>query len=461
MTLTQLWSAESTATASKIMIRSSAAAALILMAPLALGAEPGNNTDPAPQPLAEEILIDRILAVVDNDVVMLSELRAEAEKSIQRLRLSGVSPMPSATAIQKQAFEKLVLDKLQLAEAARLGIETDEATINRAVESIAANNQLSVDEMRAALEQEGLDYAAFRDSLRDEILIRRLRNREVTNKIQVTKSEIDNYLERSASTDRAAVRLSYILINAPEDPSSEARETARAQAAEIAEKLREGAAFEPLAQQHSNDQTALQGGDLGWVDTTSIPPLFQSYVAKMKRGEVAGPIASARGFHIVKLVDVRYGATQIVRQTKARHILIRTNEVTSDAEAMRRLSQLRNRIVNGDDFDTLARSNSDDTASAINGGDLGWSTPGNLVPEFEQQMEELEINEVSQPFKTQFGWHIVQVLGRRDYDASDETRRDRARKAVRDEKSAEAERNYLRRLRDEAYIELRLDDPGA
>jgi peptidyl-prolyl cis-trans isomerase SurA len=178
----------------------------------------------------------------------------------------------------------------------------------------------------------------------------------------------------------------------------------------------------------------------------------------MSKGETEGPIAAGRGFHVIQLEDVRSGASTIVRQTHARHILIRTNEVTSDEDARQRLAKLRERIINGDDFDTLARSTSDDKASAIKGGDLGWSTPGNLVPEFEAQMDNLPIDGVSQPFKTQFGWHIVQVLGRRDYDATDETRRDLARKAVRDEKSEEALENYLRRLRDEAYIELRLDD---
>jgi peptidyl-prolyl cis-trans isomerase SurA len=181
----------------------------------------------------------------------------------------------------------------------------------------------------------------------------------------------------------------------------------------------------------------------------------------MQPGDVEGPIESQNGFHIIGVRDARGSGANIVRQTKARHILIRTNEVTSDEDAQRRLTQLRERIVNGDDFDTLARSNSDDKASAIKGGDLGWSTPGNLVPEFEEQMDLLAIDEVSQPFKTQFGWHIVQVLGRRDYDATEETRRDQARRAVRDEKAKEALENYLRRLRDEAYIELRLDDLGA
>ncbi len=406
-----------------------------------------------------ELLIERILAVVDEDVVMLSELRIEATKLAARLRQQGVSPMPSNAAIQKQAFDTLVLNKLQLAEAARLGIEADEETLNRAIQAIAANNGMTIPELQAALQEEGLGFDAFRASMRDEIVVRRLRNREVTNKIQVTKSEIDSYLERSGASGRTAVRLSYLLVTAPKDPQG--REQARIKAADIVARLQAGESFVSLAQQYSNDSSGLQGGDLGWLDINAVPPLFQPYVASMSPGEIEGPIASQNGFHIIGLTEARSDRTNIVRQTKARHILIRTNEVTSDEDARRRLSQLRNRIVNGDDFDTLARSNSDDKASAIKGGDLGWSTPGNLVPEFEEQMDLLAPDEVSQPFKTQFGWHIVQVLGRRDYDATEETRRDQARKAVRDEKAKEALENYLRRLRDEAYIELRLEDLGA
>lgn len=404
-------------------------------------------------------LIDRIIAVVGEDVVMLSELRAEAIKLELRLQQKGVSPMPDRGVIQKSAFETLVLNKLQLAEAARLGIEADEETLSRAVDAIAQNNSMTVPELREALAAEGMNFEVFRRTMADELVIRQLRSREVTNRIQVTKSEIDSYLERSGGADgRTAVQLLYILISSPDGASPAQREAAQAKSREIVEKLNAGEDFRTLAQRYSDGQNALQGGDLGWIDANSIPPLFQPYVAKMNKGEIAGPIAAGRGYHIVQLADVRSANVTIVRQTHARHILIRTNEVTSDEDARQRLAKLRERVLNGEDFDTLARSNSDDKASAIKGGDLGWSTPGNLVPAFEEQMNQLAIDETSLPFKTQFGWHIVQVLGRRDYDATDEARRDQARKAVRDEKADEALEAYLRRLRDEAYIELRLDD---
>ena len=405
------------------------------------------------------VLIDRIIAVIGEDVIMLSELRIEASKIHMRLKQKGVSPMPNNAAIQKQAFESLVVTKLQLAEATRLGIEADEETVSRAINAIAKNNQMTVPELREALQAEGMNFDEFRRTMSEEIVVRHLRNREVTNRIQVTKSEIDSYLERSGGSDgRTAVHLLYIMIAPPDGASPAQREEGRIQASKVVDRLHAGEDFRTVAQQVSQGQNALQGGDLGWISINSVPPLLQPYVAKMSAGEIQGPISAGRGFHIIKLEEVRSTSTTIVRQTHARHILLRTNEVTSDEDARQRLAQLRERIIHGDDFEALARSNSDDKASAIKGGDLGWSTPGNLVPAFEEQMDLLAIGETSQPFKTQFGWHIVQVLGRRDYDATDETRRDQARKAVRDEKSEEALDAYLRRLRDEAYIELRLDD---
>jgi peptidyl-prolyl cis-trans isomerase SurA len=419
---------------------------------LTLAMQAGANEEP--------VLLDRIIAVVGDDVVMLSELREEVLRL--RQRLADQQQLPPAEVLNKRAFDTLVLNKLQLAEAARLGIEADEETLNRAVAAVAANNNLSVPQLQAALQAEGMDFASFRESIREEIVIRRLRNREVTNRIQVTRSEVDSYLERSGGVEgRVAVRLRYILVASPDGATPEEREAARVQANEIVERIEAGESFALMAQEFSSDQSALQGGELGWLDVNGVPPLFQPYIATMQEGDIEGPVAAGRGFHIIQLTGIRSGAANIVRQTHARHILIRTNEVTSDEDARARLERLRERILLGDDFDTLARANSDDKASAIKGGDLGWSTPGNLVPEFEEQMNGLGINEVSQPFKTEFGWHIVQVLERRDYDATDETRRDQARKAVRDEKAKEALENYLRQLRDEAYIELRLEDIDA
>jgi peptidyl-prolyl cis-trans isomerase SurA len=409
------------------------------------------------QAVDKPLLIDRIIAVVGQDVVMLSDLRKESIRLATRLREQGESGA-TPDSVKQGAFDALILKKLQLAEAERLGIQADEQTVNTAVAAVADNNGLTVPQLRDALAAEGMDYDAFRASLREELLLRRLQNREVMQKIEVTTSEVDSYLERSGGVEgRTAVKLLYILI-APSTADAKDREAARLEAEQVIERIRSGTDFRTLARQHSSGQGAEQGGDLGWIRVNDMPELFQPYVATMQVGELKGPIAAGAGFHILQLEDVRTAGANIVRQTQARHILVRTNEVTSDIDARSRLERLRERIVNGDDFDTLARSHSDDKASAINGGDLGWTSPGNMVPAFEEQMEQLEVGEVSQPFKTEFGWHIVQVLGRRDYDATDEIRRDQARQAVRDEKAEEALEMYLRQLRDEAYIELRIED---
>lgn len=406
----------------------------------------------------EPLLIDRIIAVVGQDVLMLSDLRKESVRLATQLRDQG-NDSATPDSVKQRAFDSLILKKLQLAEAERLGITADEETVNLAVAAVADNNGITVAQLRDALAAEGMAYDEFRDTLREELLIRRLQNREVMQKIQVTSSEVDSWLERSGGIEgRTAVKLRYILVEPEPGSGADGREAARIEAEKVVEQIRGGADFGAMARRHSTGQAAQQGGDLGWIRVNDMPELFQPYVATMQVGELKGPIAAGTGFHILQLDDVRTAGAKIIRQTLARHILIRTNEVTSDIDARTRLEQLRERIVNGDDFDTLARSHSDDKATAIKGGDLGWTSPGNLVPAFEEQMDQLQIDEVSRPFKTEFGWHIVQVLGRRDYDATDETRRDQARQAVRDEKAEEALEMYLRRLRDEAYIELRIED---
>lgn len=404
-------------------------------------------------------LVDRIIAVVGQDVVLLSELRSEMRKLAQQGVAAGPDGSRDMAALQQRAFDRLILNKLQLAEAKRLGIDVDDSMVNRAVASIAATNGLDMVQLRAALEAEGIDFDTYRQSIREEIVIRRLRSREVTDRIEVTSSEVDSYLEKTGGAEgRKAIKLSYIRMEVAKEAADEQRDQIRMQAIDIAEQLRAGADFGSLARQVSDGENAANGGDMGWLEVDRLPPLFQPYANTMQVNEIQGPIEAGVGFHIIKLEGVRGGQSKIVRQTLARHILIRTNEVTSDGDARNRLTQLRQRILGGEDFATLARANSDDQASAINGGELGWSTPGNLVPRFEAEMNALEPDEVSEPFETDFGWHIVQVLDRRDYDATDETRRDSARKAVRDEKAKDALTNYLRRLRDEAYVELRIDD---
>ncbi len=407
----------------------------------------------------ERQLLDRIVAVVDDDVVLESEFRRELAEIRQKLAELGAASIPEEE-VRKQALERLILRKLQLREAERLGIGADDETLQQALLAIAQRNGLTPEEMEQAMREQGISPDLFREQLREEITLQRLRAREVINRIQVTKAEVDAYLANQArqGDQETAYRLRHILVPVPEGASAEQIAQARAQAERILERLRAGEDFATLAGRYSAGQQALKGGDLGWIPAGQLPTLFAQEVPGMNKGDVRGPLQSPSGFHIIKLEDVKGVKRKIVQQTHARHILIRTDETTSDRDARIRLEQLHRRITGGEDFAALARAHSDDTASALRGGDLGWVTPGDLVPKFEQEMNRLKVGEVSPPFRTQFGWHIVQVLGRRDKDVTVEARRDAARKAIRQRKSEEALQLYLRKLRDQAFVETRLDD---
>ncbi len=405
--------------------------------------------------LQETELLDRIVALVNEDVVLLSELLAEEQKMRELLAANNAPPMP-ADELRKQAAERILVRKLQLEEAEKLGITVDEETLLKSVGTIAERNNLSIPELETALEAEGMSMAAYRNDLREQIILGRLKNREVMGRIQVTEAEVDNYLAnvQKLPGGRSAFHLRHILVSTPEGASSEEIAQVRARTEKLIDQLRKGANFAAIASRYSSGRQALEGGDLGWIESGKLPSLFTSELAVMERGQIAGPIQSASGFHIVKLEDYRGGDRNIIKQTHARHILIRTDELTSDDAARARLQQLYKRITGGEGFAALARANSQDTASAIKGGDLGWVSPGSLVPAFEEVMDSLAINAVSEPFRSQFGWHIIQVLERRDHDATDDVRRDNARTALRNQKAEEAQTLYVRKLRDQAYVEI-------
>ena len=408
---------------------------------------------------AETQLLDRIVAVVNDDVVLQSELDREVRSIEQKLAQVGAPDMPG-NEIRKQALERLILEKLQLAEARKIGATVDDETLLLAMNNIAKQNGLSLDELAAALEEQGMSMDEYREELRKEITLQRLRNREVISRIQVTKAEVDNYLAHAEENPggRDAYHLRHILIATPDGASSEEIAAARKKAEDIIQRLKNGEDFAALATRYSAGQQSLEGGDLGWLEAGQVPTLFAKDLATMEKGEVRGPYQAASGFHIIKLEDYKGGDKNIIRQTHARHILIRTDELTSDQDARNRLEQLYQRIKGGEDFATLARAHSDDKGSAIKGGDLGWVSPGDLVPKFEEVMDALPINGLSKPFRTQFGWHIVQVLERRDHDATEEVKRDKAKLALRKRKADEALQLYLRKLRDQAFVEIRLDD---
>lgn len=407
---------------------------------------------------AETTDVDRIIAIIDDDVVVRSELDNEIRTIVAQLQQSG-RELPPQSVIEKQVLDRLVMKKLQLAAAQRAGITVDQEMVAQAVGNIARKNNMTLSQFRQALEAERINYPNFRNNIRDQIILQRLREQEIRRNIRVTDQEVDALISRQTGVidGRSAYHLRHILIATPEAASPEALSTAQRKAEAIVKQLREGAEFHNLALAHSDGSQALEGGDLGWRPTAQLPTLFVDQVEKMERGEISDPIHTPSGYHIVKVADYKGGERHIIAQTHPRHILIHTNEVTSDEDARLQLERLKQRIEGGDDFSLLARSHSDDKGSAIKGGDLGWVNPGDLLPRFEEEMEKLASGQISAPFKTDFGWHIVQVLEMRQHDNTADVLKSKAREAVRKRKTTEQTELFLRRLKDEAYIDLRLN----
>jgi peptidyl-prolyl cis-trans isomerase SurA len=406
-------------------------------------------------------LVDRIVAVVNKDVITLSELNAAVATGERQLRRQG-TPAPERPVLERQMLERLILDKAQLQMARDTGIRIDELQLDRAVQRIAEQNKMTLAEFRGVLERDGVAFDAWREDLREQIILSRLREREVDDKVQVSDGEIELFLEDMKSRpDRAEYNVSHILVRIPEQASPERLQEARAKAQRAMAEARSGGDFGRIAATYSDAPDALEGGVLGWRSHERLPQLFSAALAGMKPGEVSELLRSPAGFHVLKLVDRRgvdAGAAPIT-QTRARHILVRTSEIVSESEARRRLQDLRERLVNGKaDFGELARVHSDDTGSAVRGGELDWIYPGDTVPDFERALQELKPGELSDPVKTPFGYHLIQVLERRSSDVSPERRRLQARQALRERKADEAYQEWLRQLRDQAYVELRLEE---
>ena len=405
-------------------------------------------------------LVDRIVAVVNKDVITYSELNEAVGMAERQLRRQG-TPAPERAVLERQMLERLILDKAQLQMARETGIRIDELQLDRAVERIAQSNNMTLVDFRKALEADGVGFDAWRNDIRQQMVMARLREREVENKVQVSDTEVDLFLEQTKNRpdENKEYNIAHLLVRVPEGASPERIRQARERAEQAAAEVKGGAAFARVAAAYSDAPDALQGGALGWRNHQRLPELFSDALAKMKPGEISDPLRSPAGFHIVQLVDRRgAGAEAPVVQTRLRHILIRTNEAVSEAEARRKLLDLRERIVSGGaDFAALARANSDD-GTAARGGELDWVYPGDTVPEFERAYQELKVGEISQPVRTPFGYHLIQVLERRSSDLSPERKRLQARQALRDRKADEAYQEWLRQLRDQTYVELRLDE---
>ena len=415
----------------------------------------------APTQASAGVELDRVVAVVNDDIIPRSELDARLERVREQLRQSGTAP-PPPDALRRQVLERLILRRLQLQIARNSGMRVGDESLNRTIQRIAEQNELTLREFRDAVERDGYDFAQFREEVRDDILIAEVRRRQVENQINISQRDIDDYISmmesRGTEADRHRYRIGHILIAVPDGASSEEIDEARERAERVLEELRAGADFANMAVTHSDGQKALEGGDLGWRLASDLPTMLADAVLRLETGDVSEPVRSASGFHLVKLVDRQGSQRQMIRQTLARHILITLDALTNNAEARRQLAVLRERIVNGEDFGELARIHSDDPGSASRGGELGWVDPGNTVPVFERTMDSLAPGAISAPFRSQFGWHLVQVLERRDRDATETSRRAEARRRLRSRKIEENTQAWLRRVRGEAYVEYRLGE---
>ena len=406
---------------------------------------------------AQVIEADRIIAVVNDEVITLNELKARIAAVERQLRQQGTQ-MPPRDVLEKHILERLIVDRVQIQFARETGLRIDDAQLDQTLARIAEGNRMDLAQFRASLEQDGIPWAKFREDIRNEIIVSRSREREVDSKIVVSEGEIDNFLESAGAAGSEEYNLGHILLRVPEQAKPEQLVRLKARAEDIISQLRGGADFAQLAASYSDAPDGLSGGMMGWRPLERLPSLFAEVVPKLKPGEVSDAVRNPAGYHILKLIDRRGGAikAQPVEQTHARHILIKTSELVSESEAKRRLVGLKERITHGAEFAELARLHSNDL-SAAKGGDLGWLSPGDTVPEFERAMNSLKPGEVGEPVKSPFGWHLIQVIERR-MDTSKERVRQSARLALRERKADEAYQDWLRQMRDRAYVEYRLED---
>ena len=408
-------------------------------------------------PIITNAELDKILAVVEEDVILESELTDQMSRVRNQIRSQGTR-MPPAAVLERQVLERLVFEKIQLSVAVESGVEVSDKSLARALADIARKNNLSKDEFVKTITDEGYDLDYFRNQIRQEILIAKLRKNEIDKRIRVAPSEIDHYLRNDSSTgdSQEEFRLSHILVSIPFNASNSELKAAREKIETARNSILGGDDFSAVAISVSDSTNALEGGDLGWRKGTEIPSIFADSVSSMEKGELSNIITNSSGFHLIKLTDQRSGKKIMVEQFKTRHILLSESALLSKAGASRRISQIRLRLESGADFAELARTNSDDRTSALEGGDLGWVQRGKMVPEFEEVMLAAEIGEISAPFESEFGFHILQVLDKRMHDDTETVRRQKAREAIRRQKIEERRESWLRRLRDEAYVEYRV-----
>ena len=405
------------------------------------------------------VSLERVIAVVNDEALTQWDLNEQKQQVLQQMKAQNVAPPPNDV-LERQLLERLITDRALMQYAKETGVRIDDVQVERTIQRIAQDNKMSSEDLRRAVEREGITYAKYREEVRNEIAVQRLREREVDSKITVSDAEVDAFLSSTPAQTGGDTeyRLAHVLVIVPEQSSPEQIEQRRRRAQEALQQIRTGGDFAQVAASFSEAPDALRGGDLGWRAPARLPPVFTDALRMMKPGDVSPVLRSPSGFHIIKLVEIRNrNAPTVVEQTHARHILVKVNEITSESEAKIKIDRIKDRLDNGAPFDEQAKLSSDD-ASASKGGDLGWVSPGDTVPDFEQAMNKLKPNEVSGPVRSPFGWHLIQVLERRQQDITAERKREQARSAIRQRKSDEAFQDWVRQLRDRAYVELKADE---
>ncbi len=399
--------------------------------------------------------LDRIVAIVEDDVILEGELRREVSAIVQKLQTSN-TPMPPDYVVKKQVLEKMIMEKLQRHLAEKAGINLSEEMLTNSATDIAQRNNMTLEQFKQELQQQGITYQSFLENMRNEIVINQLRGKEIGDRIKVTDREIEHFIETEdkAGEGIGQYHLGHILIAVKEGASSAVILKAKNKADQLIKDLRSGQDFTKTAMSVSDDDNALKGGDLGWRGKSDVPTLFVDVVSKMASGDVSDPIRSPSGFHIIKMLESKGVGSHMTTKSKVRHILIKTNDLIDDAEAQKRLNDLKQRIADGDDFAALARAHSDDKGSALKGGSLDWVGPDDLVKPFQEAMEKLAVNEISEPVQTQFGWHLIQVLERQNKDDTSDFKKNQIRDIIRKRKIEEETELWLRRLRDESSVEI-------
>ena len=404
--------------------------------------------------LAAPVPIDEVVAVVDDDILMASEL-TERIDSVKRQNAGGA--LPPADVLRAQVLERMILESIQLQMADRGGIRISDAQLNEALGRIAAQNNMTLPQFQKAMEKEGVSFASARQQILNEMRISRVQRFQVGERIQITDQDVDYFLasDLGKMASAAEYNLGHILIAVPSEASPADLQAAAKKAEMLVKKLRNGADFRQMAIAESSGRTALDGGDLGWRKEAQLPGIFAPVAPKLQVGGISEPIKSASGYHIIKLKDKRGGNTQLITQTKTRHILIRTNEVRDQQQAEELINQLYQRLQAGEDFAALAQEFSDDPGSGASGGDLGWVNPGDMVPEFDATMQQTRAGNISAPFESQFGWHILQVEDRRQTDVGAENQRNQVRQMLYGRRFEEELPIWLRKIRSEAYVDIK------